>query len=559
MRTGDSVALLPELELKGRAPPWGTPALLALALLVAVGFWLRVHALSAEGFADDEVHKWYAANRYLHGDFGGDDIEHPMLMKWLIALSLLVGSRLSWSPEAMVRFPNAVAGAASIALIALLGRRLFGRAAGLGAAALATFSTTFIGYQRVAKEDTLLGLFLMLVLLCAAEAKASADDGRTVDQRRWEWLGAAGVGAMFASKYFFFFAPIPLAFYFWARGTGSQWRISFRRWLVLIAASLALFAAVNWTPLMPSSWEYQLSYSAEKKTIHGSLLFMGHIFHNLPSWGLRGTPPWFYAVFAAVKLAPPTFVASLIGLAFALWHRRPSHQLVLSWMGLWFLVLSASGSKWGRFFISILPAFLLLASHASVAIARWARRPDGSRILPVRLMRFGAPAVLSIALIGAEARASLIHAPHYRLYISALGGGDRRVDWFFPHCDYFDAGFREAIAYVAAHAESGSELATEIDWPAKYYAERFGRADLRQTLVRRGEACRGDRICYVVVQTGRMYFLNVDAVGFLAQRKPWHVERIQGVEVVKVYRLQPGESPFPDEDQAAAPDPPAAR
>jgi hypothetical protein len=28
---------------------------------------------------------------------------------------------------------------------------------------------------------------------------------------------------------------------------------------------------------------------------------------------------------------------------------------------------------------------------------------------------------------------------------------------------------------------------------------------------------------------------------------PWHVERIRGEEVVKVYRLEPGEMPFPDE------------
>ena len=85
---------------------------------------------------------------------------------------------------------------------------------------------------------------------------------------------------------------------------------------------------------------------------------------------------------------------------------------------------------------------------------------------------------------------SLVHAPHYRLYISALGGGDSQVQWYFPHCDYFDAGFREAVQRVAMSAQKGAELSTEIDWPAKLYAERAGRSDLRQTLVRRGQACR---------------------------------------------------------------------
>jgi hypothetical protein len=68
-----------------------------------------------------------------------------------------------------------------------------------------------------------------------------------------------------------------------------------------------------------------------------------------------------------------------------------------------------------------------------------------------------------------------------------------------------------------------------------------------QTLVRRGQTCRSGRICYAVVQTGRLYFLNQDAVANLSRRTPWHVERIEGRDVVKVYRLLPGESPFPDE------------
>src|SRR5207244_4395449 len=156
--------------------------------------------LSAEGFADDEVHKWLAANRYLKGIFSGDDVEHPMLMKWLIAASIGIGSHFGWAAETMTRLPNALAGGASVLVVALLARRLFGRTAALISAALTACSVTLIGYQRVAKEDTLLGLFLMLLLWCIAEAKAAADDGR--DPRRWELYAAASLAGMLASKYF---------------------------------------------------------------------------------------------------------------------------------------------------------------------------------------------------------------------------------------------------------------------------------------------------------------------------------------------------------------------
>jgi len=522
-------------QLRGRTAPWGTAAVLALAALVLFGLWLRVHGLSAEGFADDEVHKWLAANRYLHGIFSGDDVEHPMLMKWLIALCIAVGSHFGWAPETMTRLPNAIAGGVSIVAVALLGRRLFGRAAGLFAAALTACSVTLVGYQRVAKEDTLLGLFLVLLLWCMAEAKAAADDGG--DPRRWELYSAAALAGMLASKYFFFLTPIPVLFYLWVR-RDSRWRVPLRRWLQLIGVAFLLWAAVNWSPFLPSTWEYAKSYTTGQQTVHGSLFFMGRIYNNLVEYGLHGTPPWFYAVFAAVKLAPLTFLCSVAGLCLALWQRRPAHKLMLSWLAVWFLVHSVSGSKWGRFFVSVLPAFLILAGYVAARLLEEVRAP---------LLRRAAIAVAALLLPGTEALASVTHAPHERLYISALGGGDARVQWYFPHCDYFDAGFREAVKYVAEHAEPGAELSTEIDWPAKLYAERDGRPDLLQTLVRRGRTCRSGRICYVVVQVGRLYFLNQDAVRNLSRRAPWHVESIRGEEVVRVYRLLPGEAPFPDE------------
>src|SRR5260370_22259607 len=155
-----------------------------------------------------------------------------MLMKWFIALCNASGSRGGWEPETMIRLPNALAGGLSIGVCAQLGRRIFGNAAGLLAAALAATSVTLIGYQRVAKEDTPLGLFIMLLLWCLAEAKAAADDGRSRDARRWEVGGAASLAGMLASKYFFFLTPIPVVFYLWLR-RAPQGRVPFNRWAQL--------------------------------------------------------------------------------------------------------------------------------------------------------------------------------------------------------------------------------------------------------------------------------------------------------------------------------------
>jgi len=152
--------------------------------------------------------------------------------------------------------------------------------------------------------------------------------------------------------------------------------------------------------------------------VHGSLFFMGRIYHNLLEYGLRGTPPWFYAVFAAVKLAPATFLFALAGLAVALTQRRPAHKLLLSWLAVWFIVHSVSGSKWGRFFVSVLPAFLILAGWIAALAVERVRMPAP---------RWAALAAAALLLPGGEAAAAVAHAPHYRLYISPLAGGDAQV------------------------------------------------------------------------------------------------------------------------------------
>ena len=90
--------------------------------------------------------------------------------------------------------------------------------------------------------------------------------------------------------------------------------------LLCVVASLVafgFFVCVNWSPFLPSTWEYAKSYTTGQQTVHGSLFFMGRIYHNLLEYGLGGTPPWFYAMFAAVKLAPATFLCAALGLAIA--------------------------------------------------------------------------------------------------------------------------------------------------------------------------------------------------------------------------------------------------
>ncbi len=532
------------LALKGRPLPWGAAGLAILAACTALGLWLRLSGLADEGFADDEVHKWLAANRYLAGDFGGDDLEHPLVMKLLIALVLLIGRAFNWAPETITRLPNAVGGAVAVIALALLARRLFGRTAGLFTGALGAVSVSWIGYQRIAKEDVLHGLFVLLLCLCVAEAKASADGGEPERSRRFELGGAVALAAALATKYYFYLPLFPVAAVLWIGRTDTAYRVTAKRWVELALLSLLFWVCLNWMVLRPSTWTYMFNYVGRAKhggrMTHVTMQFMGGLYEQVFPGGWRRMPSWFYLVFVAVKQTPGVLLLSVGGLVWAIAKRYPSQRLVLAWMAVWFASHGLiSGSKYARMFVPILPAFFLLAGSAADRLIAWA----GARR---SAMASGAMAALVVAgSIVPELAASISHAPHFRTYISPFGGGDRYVTWYFPHCDYFDAGFREAMEHVARHGERQAEISSEIDWTARYYAERFGRDDFVFSMLRPEEACGHGRPCYVVVQVGRLYEANLAAVEALSHRQPWHVVPIRGVEVVKVYRLAAGETPFP--------------
>ncbi len=541
--------------LRGPTIPWGGPGAILLALLFLAALWLRLRGLGAEGFADDEVHKWLGALRYLRGDFGGDDVEHPMLMKSLVAL-VAVAARGRIAPEVAARLPGVVAGALTVWATALLGRRLFGRAAGLLGAGLVACSTTAVGYHRIAKEDALLGLFFTLSLWCLAEAKAAADDGRARDVGRWERRSAAALGAAFASKYFVFYFLIPVLAYLWMRPV-SAWRVPLRRWVTLIALALAVFLALNWAPLLPGTFAYMGRYIHGEavggdRGISESLFFMGKLYGNLALHG-DATPAWFFGAFALFKFLPATALLGVAGVGLALWRRAPAHRILLPWFLVFFLFSVVAGAKYGRFFVSVMPAFLLVAAHAAVSLA--GALAAALRRSPAERARAGAlvTAAMGLLLVGSEARAAVAHAPHYRLYLSWLAGGDRNVGWFLPHCDYFDAGVREALAWVGRRAEPGAEVCSEVDWTVRLYDAQAGRADLVSRPLAPGRCCTGPTPCYVLVQPGRLYRHNAAAVARLSARTPDHVERIRGAVAVRVYRLASGESPFPAVATSGAP------
>lgn len=145
--------------------------------------------------------------------------DKPPLYMWLTALFY----KLFGVGEFATRLPSALAGAGLTGLTYLLGRRMFGREAGLAAAGILLTTTDFIRYARFGTLDTLQLFFFTAILL--------AYYGAAEKPSRWWWFWAASAGC--------FMTKGPLVAIPWAVA-GLHFLAADRRWKSLASRPLWL-------------------------------------------------------------------------------------------------------------------------------------------------------------------------------------------------------------------------------------------------------------------------------------------------------------------------------
>jgi hypothetical protein len=535
--------------------PWGKYGVLLLLLALLLGGALRIYDIGGPSFSDDEVFKVRAVESYRQGKWTltGDD-EHPLAMKLLIYVSY--GIRDLWNTyvakdnkvlelgvESATRGPNALLGTFMVLLLAFLGRELFSRRVGLIAALLWAVEVNVIGYNRIAKEDTLLAFLLLWTFYFVLRAKRTAEAGEKERSRRYEIFAAMTIGGLCASKYFFHLTfPIPL-FYLWSRfGSDTPWRISWKRWLALLGVAFATFLALNPTVLHPDNLRYITQYMGQRTIFHHGYLFLDDLYKNNAFEGFSGdgTPWYYYFVYLAVKLSPPILFAAGLGLFLALRkHREDGPRVIFAWLLVWLTVHAVvSGAKWGRFVTHLMPPVLLLAALGidrfsealSKLLARLTRAP--ARGVGAVVMAGVGLGVVTPALLAARDT-----APHYRMYLNAFGGSQENLRRYFPHCDFYDVGLREAVQYVCARAEKGAQLRSDAVIAVGHYVDLCGRDDIKvTTLSRPQDACAPGRPCYQILQVGRTYYETKKLMdGLHATRPPDAVVTARGVNVAEIY------------------------
>jgi 4-amino-4-deoxy-L-arabinose transferase-like glycosyltransferase len=324
--------------------------LLALVVLVATGIGTR-----APWPADEPRFTLIARDMVATGDWliprvGGNLYqEKPLFFFWLLAAAKTLG--LSFL------LPSLIAAGATLGLIYDLGRRLFGRAAGLAAACTLAFTVQFVMTTRSAQIDatlcalTTLSLYGLLRHLLLGPA--------------WWWyfVGglAAGVGVI--TKGVGFLPLLVLIPYGVFRARRFEGLPRFQGGIRWAGTGIGFLLGVAlW--LVPMLTRVASSSDPELKAYRDGILFQQTVERYAAAW--HHVKPWYYFLVEVIPVLWLPFSLLLFWLVprwRGAWKARDARVwLPLAWVLLTVLFFSLSSGKRGIYIFPALPAALLAAA-----------------------------------------------------------------------------------------------------------------------------------------------------------------------------------------------------
>jgi dolichyl-phosphate-mannose-protein mannosyltransferase len=514
---------------------------LTLTLVVMLALAVRVFALGASGFSEDEINKLRAAESYGRFDFTAN-AEHPMLMKlaiwasfdgagWWNAHDRLAGI-VTISPEASLRFPNAIAGAATAGAIYLLAELLFDATVGAWASLFWALDANAAAVNRIGKEDTFLLLFLILAAYLYERGK-TVERGRPASRNRWFAASGASFGLMLASKYMPHYFGLHTLY-----NLAADWHDPDRtpdKRLSFFAAMGGAFLLGNVAVLLPASWRYIAGYLNGDTLRHSGYDFAHRIYVNTLGASPWGVPSTFYITFLAMKVPLFILAAAAVGVVWA--ARHPDHRgaaFIRVFLVFTLLPYSFVASKFLRY---MLPILAVVDIAAAVGLALALGRIEAIRG-PMRREALAA-AVASLA-IGIPFVELVSAAPYYGLAQNALGARLAPPGSVFPDDELYDAGVRETVAAISAHAAPRAVICSDATVVVTEYLARNGRGDIRSCSIAHDGLPTTRVQTWVVEQPGHIYFENQGVIEQLRARlPPWMDVQIGGASAAQVFLFQP--------------------
>jgi dolichol-phosphate mannosyltransferase len=380
----------------------GVPVLAIFALAAVFRFW----RLTAVGFNTDEaVYTGSAAsiarNATLAPMFPVFRA-HPLLFQTLLSLVLRVHDS-DWTARGFA----AAIGVATVAVTYVLGRKLYGTAAGLVAGLLLAVMPYHVVVSRQVLLDGLMTFFATLALYCVA---------RYMETGRLSWLLSCG-SAMSASILSKETSAVMLGalYVFFALTPATRGRL---RHLALTLALVLGEVAI---------WPLMLRLAGHSNT--GQSYLVWQLFRR-PNHGT-----WFYFTLLPGWIGPAVLVAALVGLVW-LWHESTwRERLLLSWIAVPVLFFTLWPVKGFQYLLPVSPALAILAGRAlGRALPLPSRLFGARRQLAARLAMgvLAAVAALSLA-IPAWARSQPSYSTNFLAGSGGMIGGREAGEWVGGH------------------------------------------------------------------------------------------------------------------------------
>jgi len=292
---------------------------------------------------DEGLHSAISKDMVLSGDWitpqvnGEPFFDKPPLFTWLVALSFMA---LGFT-ELAARLPAALIGTATVLVVYLFGRRMFGTTAALLAAVVLATSAEQVVLARTVVHDISLSLFVTLALL--AFYRAYIEERH---RRRYLALAYASVGAAVLAK-----GPVGLLLPVAISGIFLVARrdLGFvRKAMPVLGTLIFLAVAAPWYVAVSLANESYLEYFILEKNLGSFSSEVGRhpepFYHYIPVI-IFGFLPWSWFL--------------LLGMV--RWFRRrstanPARLFALIWFGFVFVFFSMASSKLETYILPLFPA-----------------------------------------------------------------------------------------------------------------------------------------------------------------------------------------------------------
>jgi hypothetical protein len=417
--------------------------LAALGAVVLIGVALRLLYIEqpmrydeACTYVNTAAHgPWHAVTQYTSPN---NHVLHSVLV-WLSVT--LLGSA-PWA----VRLPAFAAGVLLIPASYVAGRALFGRGAGLVAAALVASLTELVVFSTNARGYTIVSLLFVLLVLVAARLKRERS---ATGWAAFALLAALGVWTVPTMLYPLGGVALWLAASAGARDTTPRPSLVVRDLAAALVAA-GLLTLLLYAPVLTAGTGLR-SLVGNPYVVAAPPEEFWRAVRELPAllWAdwMLGVPAWARALLAAGALV------GLVRHGRLARDRVPLWAAVLTWCAALLLVTRRDAGI--RVWLFLLPLLALVAGAGLSALAApvLARLAPGRRALAAALL----PVALALGVALHAVRTAAVHDP-------ALGDTSTFRDG------------REVTAYLASHLAPGDRVLAQIptDGPLEYYLHRAG-------------------------------------------------------------------------------------